>query len=153
MKYLEGAKHDYKLGLVCTGRSAEEAFDFALGMVDQWPDKIDVLYLPRLLVTEEYRGARIDLATNLHEVFSDIEIHFLGANSKFIEEMKYAGELGIVRGMDTSAPYNYAFAGQELDGGEQVNRPEGYFNLMSNQFDLRLVQYNIEVAQNWAQGE
>lgn len=160
MKELEGRKHDYKLGLVCTGRSRWEAFDFAQGMLDQWPEKIDVLYLPRLLVKENDKFARLDLAADLHEVFPDIEMHFLGANSKFIEEMKYAGELGFLRGMDTSAPYNYAFAGQTLDGGQEVNRPEGYFYQESQRFTRSLsiasastLQYNIDLALKWAAGE
>jgi hypothetical protein len=153
MRAIEGSEHDYKLGLVATGRSGEEAYEFALGMVDQWPDKIDVLYLPRLLVTEEYPWRRLDLARNIHEVLPDLPIHFLGANSHFIEEMRYAGELDFLRGMDTSAPYNYAFAGEALDGGAKINRPDDYFTRSTDEFDLGLVQYNIDVARKWANGE
>lgn len=153
LKELQGREHTYKLGLVVTGRSETEAFEFALQMMDQYGDKVDVLYLPRLLVTKENPFTRIDLAQDLLDLFPYEEIHFLGANSLFIREMQEAGKLGIVRGMDTSAPFNYTFHGQKMDEESSCNRPEGYFDLHASKFDWHLLQYNIGLAQEWARGE
>lgn len=152
LRELQGTEHAYKLGLVVTGRSEAEAFEFALQMMDQHGDKIDVLYLPRLLVTKENLYTRIDLAQALKDVFPYEEIHFLGANTLFIREMREAANLGIVRGMDTSAPYNYTFQERKMDEDVPCNRPEGYFDLHASKFDWHLLQYNIGLARDWADG-
>jgi hypothetical protein len=141
----------FKVGVVATGKSPTEA----LRMIDDlmvYANRINVIYIPRLLVKEDDIGARLALADAIHSTYPDKEIHFLGASKYFPEEIQSVARQGFVRGMDTSMPFNYAYARTRQDQGLAIERPEDYFQLKFDHFQLETMHYNISLMLGWVNG-
>lgn len=109
---------------------------------------VHTIGIPRHLVTTLRFDARIRVAEALLQARPRDEqrygygpytydIHFLGTNPHWTQEVRFAEELlpGEIRGVDTSAPYVYAWKGLTLASDEEVKRPEWYF-------DRRYPSYN-----------
>lgn len=140
----------YKLGVVATGTSTEEAYAMVRELTAYYP-YLQVIYIPRLLVTSEYKMARIDLALKLHQVYKDeIEIHFLGASKYFPHELHAAAQYGIVRSMDTSMPYNYAYHLAAVDQDGEISRPDNYFDQLMSMQQQDFMRYNILQMLRWS---
>lgn len=79
----------------------------------------------------------------------DRKIHFLGMNSAFPLEMEYYGERHslqrrMIRGFDTSAPYNFAYFGKHMANGVDIcSRPDGYFEKDAALFHATSLVSNI----------
>jgi hypothetical protein len=79
-------------------------------------------------------------------------VHFLGGSEVWHEEVRYLAEMSMlpeyrfIRGMDTSMPFNYAYAGQDLNdpNAAPTKRPKKYFQLGRSGFDLSLVDKNVD---------
>lgn len=128
--------------------------------VEEWLDKteIKVLGLPRhMLKTCGLVTSRIMLAKWIIEQFGDsFELHFLGMDGNYPLEAELLGrafnsyEHYMVRGLDTSMPFNYAFAKETfLQYGQPTSRPVDYFDLPEDAFPERILKSNIFTLQNW----
>lgn len=152
---------DLKFMVVVQGNTVQEARDCIDMIMQHAGGKIHTLALPRhLIATTDIRGVRLDLADDIFQKYignglPNLEIHCLGAAPSFPREMLYLAQQGIVRGMDTSMPYNYAFKGWRIDAlaPQHVTRPAGYFSLPDNEFDNGMLHHNIGVCKRWANGE
>lgn len=95
---------------------------------------VHTIGIPRHLVTSLRFDARIRVAEALLQARprnkQHYDIHFLGTNPHWMQEVKFAEEIlpGEIRGLDTSAPYVYAWKGLTLASDEEVKRPEWYFD-------------------------
>lgn len=138
------------LGIVAQGRCIDEALTCLSEIMDEHYNRVDVIYLPRLLVKPEDPTARLALAHVVKADYPDKPIHFLGAAPSYIREMEVAGLSGLVRSMDTSAPFNYAYEGSLLEMGEVISRPEKYFDQPASMFSRSVVLANVVTALNWS---
>jgi hypothetical protein len=95
--------------------------------------------------------ARYELASWIKQEYGDIfEIHLLGYNDDWPGELTACD--GIVRSMDTAAPFTAALAHRALDS-IGVPRPHDYFQTEAKDYDYALVEHNIEVLDEWAGAE
>lgn len=140
-----------KYGVVATGKSEQEAYSLVNDIFEYFPS-IPVIYIPRLLITRHNLMARINLASQLHKLLPEVEIHFLGASPYYTNEILAAARLGFVRSMDTSMPFSYAAQNVRVDAGYWLNRPDHYFNLELNEEQLETAKYNVYKMQRWADG-
>jgi hypothetical protein len=104
---------------------------------------VTTIGIPRHLPeTLGYKHARWNIvrwimAERLH-MLAGRDIHFLGMHPQLPREMEQSPSARVrkmVRGFDTSAPYNFAEAGALMQEGATVRRPDGYFDL--DRFDQR----------------
>lgn len=154
-KFMEATQKDRpncKLGFVAAGKDKDEALKTVLSVLESFSDELDVIYIPRSLVTKDAKHARLELASDIVQI-TDKPIHFLGTNPLWIEEVKYAGVSEMVRGVDTSAPFNYAAHGAWIfEENMHVKRPDGYFNYESHMFDKGILGLNITRILEWTYG-
>lgn len=117
--------------------------------------------LPRHLVTTIHFAARVDLVRYLngHFRFPDAtwQVHLLGTNRYWMQEVKYISDVDehrIVRGVDTSAPYCYAYRQQHMCDGI-VERPEEYWTISADAWGNAVpfeahADYNVKCIAKWA---
>lgn len=115
---------------------------------------IHTIGIPRHLIdTLGEPGIRATIATEIHRTYgSRFAIHLLGTNSNYIRELsRFKREFAEanVRGVDTSAPFNYANVGKFIDHWDRIARPGNYFDLEMLHFSIPCVKHNIEVTQEW----
>lgn len=108
---------------------------------------ITVLGIPRHLIsTCKKKDIRSDLALYIRSNYPGYQVHLLGTNPSYIRELsdaKEAFQVAGVRGVDTSAPFNYAYHGKSILEGNYAGRVEDYFNL--NLPTTQALNYNIEL--------
>lgn len=144
---------------VVQGRSRKEAQDCIDMMMELYGDKLKTLALPRhLLQSCDNFDTRLDLAQYIFHNYTGpqggIQIHCLGASHLSAVECLYLAKQGIVRGMDTSMPYNWAFHGKYLNEDlEIIKRPDRYFTQRNIMFRPDALHHNIGVMRRWANGE
>lgn len=142
-----------KLGLVAAGKDRDDAVQTVHEILNsQYAEHIDVLYIPRSLVTKDTPYERLYVASELLKHYEDLPIHCLGTSSQFIEEPVLLAQSGMIRSVDTSAPFNYAWAKDYIDSGVHVARPAKYFDLQSGFFQDEFVLHNINKLLTWATG-
>jgi hypothetical protein len=152
---LEANPGALKIGAVAQSTSIEGALWTAEHLLTKFPHEIDVLYIPRLLIaTTQRTTARVELALLLEEKLNlqerHIGIHLLGAHHDApMEVLRVTQDAPNVRSMDTSMPFNYAYAGAHFGEGHH-KRPEGYFELAAHDFNPPLAAQNVEVLLRWA---
>lgn len=138
---------------VAQGKTFQEVRDCIDIMMYGHGARLHTLALPRHLVTTVSTEARLSLASYIRTEYGRIRIHCLGASPDFPEEMLELGKQGIVDGMDTSMPYNYASEGAYVDEpGWRISRPKRYFELRSGMFKADCLHHNIGVMKRWASG-
>lgn len=119
-------------------------------------DRVATIGLPRHLVkTLRSNAARLDMARWIQKKYQKrFAIHLLGAAPQWPGELFFARELGFVRGMDTSMPFNYALRGLILsDDYRNVTRPDNYFSTEFNAEQNILARRNVSAMNQWASGE
>lgn len=134
--------------------SVRTAYNMATMLADRYP-QIKTLGIPRsICATIGRRQARIDVANDLASKLTNrFQLHFLGANPNWIMELYYAAKYAPhVRSMDTSAPFNYAIAGEDVFSKKVITRPTGYFRAVRT-IDAGLIKSNIETMKAWANAE
>jgi hypothetical protein len=145
---------DVKVGVVVQGDNMDECnrvIDY-FAEHNRLADAFQVFYLPRHVLKFD-REARLKLAEKIHDVFDDkYEIHCLGTNPIWMQEVEELGQQKIVRGVDTSAPFNYAFATTYIDMGAPVSRPDNYFDLPVDAFTSAVLDANIRRLKAWVNG-
>ena len=146
-----------KIGIVAQGENRSEVIDFVDYFLEHHALEFDTIHLPRHLIGSLGPVGRISIAKALKQTYPSLfdayDVHFLGAHYEAPAELlRLAHEMPEVRSMDTSMPYNYAYAGSGLTGGRH-KRPEGYFELRREDFkDLNLVHENIRIMKRWVNG-
>lgn len=145
---------DAKVGIVVQGDNMDECnrvTDY-FAEHDRYARAFEVFYLPRHVLKFD-REARLKLAEKINDAFNETyEIHCLGTNPLWMSEVWELGQQKIVRGVDTSAPFNYANLHKYVDMGEVVKRPDGYFDLPVSAFPPYIVDANVQRLQRWADG-
>ena len=142
-------------GYVAQGTSVQEAFDLVKKVATSiYSELYSVVFLPRLLIksSDDYY-ARIKLAEMINNLFPKLEIHLFGASRMFPQEYKAAAkEAPFIRSMDTSQPFVYAYHGMTMYNfgtDEGPARPKNYFKLVEADFDMGLVNRNVQEMVAW----
>lgn len=116
---------------------------------------ITVLGIPRHLIsTCKQKNIRAELAMYIRRNYPGYQVHLLGTNPAYIRELKeysYDFHIAGVRGVDTSAPFNYAYRAKSILDGEHAGRPEDYFNV--NLSVKGAVDYNIQILKSWVNSD
>jgi hypothetical protein len=127
-----------------------------MGMIAWYSDKywVDTLGIPRhLLETCGDSRIRVKLAALIEELYPGrFKLHMLGTNPEHMDEVVHLGRMDNIRGIDTSAPFVYAYSGHQLDCGKPFKRPEAYFDMRGILFDYALVETNVMILERWARG-
>jgi hypothetical protein len=113
-----------------------------------------VVGLPRhLLTTFNLDRARIGILNHIErETEGQAQVHLLGTNPKWPSEIKHIANIyPWVRGVDSSMPYNWTMARNELGDEGTVARPENYFT-EERDLDSALLEHNVNTYMRWASG-
>lgn len=148
---------------VAQGATYKEVKDCIDMMMELHGERLHTIALPRhLLETTGDATIRISLAQEIFHDYSGpqggIRIHCLGASPMYAMEMLELGKQGIVDGMDTSMPYNWAYNDSYLNEafllktGTPIRRPPRYFSRPARNFDTDALHYNIGKCKRWANG-
>lgn len=115
---------------------------------------ITVLGLPRHLIsTTKNKKARAELAAYIYSNYPGYQIHLLGTNPSYIRELRenaYDFHAANVRGVDTSAPFNYAWGAKSMLKGDYCGRPEYYFEMSLP--TTQTLDHNIQLLKAWVNG-
>jgi hypothetical protein len=144
-----------KIGYALQGRTEfelKEAYD-TLRKSTRLYDSIDVLYIPRLVVTPDNPRARVNTAAYIFDKERlPKPIHFLGASVHAIDEGKWVrdGLGGRIRSMDTSAPFVYALRGAYINDGSRIQRDiDTYFTSQWPEGLRHIAKVNMEIMNAW----
>lgn len=140
--------------LVAQGKTVNEIWDMLLVAIARHPS-ITTIGLPKHLVTTVDTHARVVLTNRIKEMYQDrFDIHFLGSSPALPNEIMYVSNM--VRSMDTSMPFAFAWHGLNIGhpdvehgGRTDAERPTDYFNRPAQEFDIALVNKNIETMKSW----
>lgn len=133
-----------------------QTYEECMGMVDAVKDLpfITTLGIPRhLLKTIGDPHVRGDLVEDLEMHYGTrYQFHMLGASPTWTQELQWIalryGE--IVRGMDTSMPYTYAYYCTDIPSDVALARPENYFEGIFNEAGAAVADKNVERMLSWA---
>jgi len=142
---------------VLQGRTYEEFLEGAhFARESQW---IDTIGIPRhMLATTGDYSARSRLSNEISPWQSAKPIHFLGTSPNHpTEVLRLANfrhtDQSLLRGIDTSAPFNFAHEHVFMNGWRApVPRPGNYFHLSILQFPLKHVSQNVSDLLQWCDG-
>ncbi len=145
-----------KLGFVLHGNNARDAIETYERLKRDsaaFFKRLEVLYIPRILVTPENPKARIEVADYiLRSETLPRRIHFLGASPHRIDEGKWLREglVRAVRSMDTSAPFVYALRHSYVNDGKKYLRDQDtYFSSLVTNNIRAIAMRNCEVMDEW----
>jgi len=97
--------------------------------------------------------ARFELALEIKKRYGiRYDIHLLGFSDQWPTELQHCASVsGLVRSMDTIAPFSYAHRGVSIEevGRVEVPRPDNYFELTYADFDHDLLLHNINALDQW----
>ena len=144
---------DMSLVAVAQGRTGIELQRMIEVIADM--RRVTTIGIPRhLLATIGNNAARLTLAKWITKRYNHrFEIHFLGAAPAWPYEIFFARELGIVRSMDTSMPFNYALNNLALrDDRLNIARPDNYFEAEFTVQQDELARRNCTIMHQWATG-
>ncbi len=158
----KGFRTGVAFGFVLHGRSYIDCVEnyHTLLSAPKLLEQIGVIYLPRMLVTEDALRTRVELADYIMSIKTPNRklkkpIHFLGASPYWMREVKEAaklanGSLKRVRSMDTSAPYVYAMRNKYIDEGVIRRDEETYFDSVLDSEQREIAQGNCNVMDLWS---
>lgn len=155
--FTEGVPKTTKYGFVLHGYNSRDAIDNfnTLTKVKRVYDKLDVIYIPRMLVTMRELDARLTTAEYIAKTAPDKKIHLLGASPMFLREVHLVRDVGLgdkVRSMDTSAPFVYALRDKLVDGDAVISRDHvTYFHGSIHPGQRRLAAQSMTLLDKWAQ--
>lgn len=152
MEFEEYADPRFKYMAVLQGQTWEELEQCVNAYA--WIDYVDVIGVPRHLITtigdNEIRVAVVRMIQERWE--NRFQIHLLGTHPSYIQELARCGqlfnELG-VRGVDTSAPFNYAWQEKMISHFDDVPRSSTYFTDSFAGVRYNLLRDNIESMVEW----
>jgi hypothetical protein len=144
-----------KIAVVVHGQTQRQAQEFIRNIHALNDARVTTLMIGRAFSRHVgNRTARYTLAAWIKQEFGDrYQIHLLGYNDPW-GPAELAACQGIVRSMDTVAPFTAALAGVAIDSpacqAAAPPRPADYFDLPTTAFPKHLVEHNIEVLDEWA---
>jgi hypothetical protein len=98
--------------------------------------------------------ARLELALQIKKRYGDqFQIHLLGFSDEWPTELQHcASHPGLIRSLDTIAPFSYAYYGYPIEAAGRVSvpRPDNYFSLDLGDFPDNLINLNIKTLDRWA---
>jgi len=98
--------------------------------------------------------ARLELALQIKKRHGNrFQIHLLGFSDEWPTELQHCATYpGLIRSLDTIAPFSYAYHGYPIEAAGRVSvpRPDNYFKLGLTDFPTMLVAENIQVLDKWA---
>ena len=142
--------NDFKWMFVAQGTTVDEFVESGIWAAGQ--DWITTIGIPRHALTSVEDPSRMShrshISNRLTAAGSDKEIHFLGANKDYPNEVETLANRGstiqaYVRGMDTSMPFNYAFRGIECHQAG-IGRPDNYFDRGLWEFNQDILEKNLQ---------
>jgi hypothetical protein len=140
------------LGYVAQGRSVGEVQQ-GINAAMKLGIKPRTVYVPRLLLQATGEPlVRIMIGLWVRDHYPEVEVHFFGMDPYYMHEAQKANHMmrDELRGMDTSAPYNFTYGKQRIDDLQaSVPRPENYFDLKVSEFDRELLDLNIRKLLAW----
>lgn len=143
----------YKLGFVAQGSNYREVYSLVETVMNShYAELVSVVYIPRLLVTQEHLYTRLDLAQFIHNKYPHLEIHLFGMPKMFLGEIPLIRKIPFIRSFDTSAPFNWAFANMELQShwtAISISRPDDYFYRRPDKAEQYLITRNIDIMMDW----
>jgi len=117
-------------------------------------EHVTVVGVPRhMLGTLGTQACRIEFSNWIENQYPGrFEQHFLGTNPIWIGEVKAASKYTVARSVDTSMPFSYAIAGEDLaETTAEIIRPRAYFETdWTFRVDINLVRRNIATLLGWA---
>jgi len=145
-----GVDHRFKYMGVVQGQSLDECCACVEAYYSDHGN-ITVLGIPRHLIhTTNTKDIRAQLASYIRGNYPSYQVHLLGTNPSYIKELRvHATDFAIagVRGVDTSAPFNYAWGAKSMLEGQHCGRPEYYFEI--NLPTTQALDYNIQLLKAW----
>jgi hypothetical protein len=115
-----------------------------------------IVGIPRWLGEELHPEARIEVARHVANCHTGTEIHLLGLNRRLPSDIQHIARhhRSIARGVDTDAPFVWAYNDSLLDGVADIGyqRPKNYLQLTRDKFPVDLVNKNIRTLLEWARG-
>jgi hypothetical protein len=142
---------EFKYMAVVQGETPHDCLELIHFYLSQ--DWITCIGIPRQLIKFD-RNIRSALAEYIRRHDYNIDIHLLGTSPDYILELRDLGSFYRdlnVRGVDTSAPFNYALANRWIGDGDVIPRPKDYFShKCANSAPLLA---NIETMTGWAHGQ
>lgn len=138
----------YRYMMVAQGTTVMECIQtLDMIMTDSKFAYITCVGIPRLLNRLD-KHARFKVAKYIAQkgYHSAMEFHFLGA-AHDLDEVGYLEQIGIGRGIDTSAPIYMGLKGHDIRIADYYARPQNFFELSKNHF---MVERNVDTYLGWA---
>jgi hypothetical protein len=152
--------HGTQFGVVAQGDNWAASMALVDAVMERdYSHLIDIVYLPKLLLNDGDRYARIRLAEMINTKYNErLVIHLFGANKSWPMEVNFiAMQAPFVRSIDTSLPFAAAMQGVRLSTnaseGMKIGRAEDYFESHMPYEQKVLAAQNIATYLEWAQGE
>lgn len=116
-------------------------------MAQSW---ITTIGLPRhAIATCNDNRVRQALAMYVATFSQAKQVHLLGGAPSYPRELMDLSFAACVRSTDTSAPFNFAYAGKGMTSREAIKRPDGYFDLDQTTFDHDQTNTNVQKLMEW----
>jgi hypothetical protein len=142
------------IAAVAHGKSVAEALAFVTEL-----DARDILLQVKTISISRtvcYRScnptARFELALEIKHRFPRFAIHLLGLSDDWPTELQHCASVpGLIRSLDTIAPFSFAYAGLPIEavGISKVPRPDNYFQLRATDINRDLLEHNIRTLDLW----
>lgn len=143
-----------QIAAVAHGRTIMEAVAFVteLNARDQ-SRQVKTISISRTVCYKTHNPtARFEVALEIKRRFGHrYDIHLLGLSDQWATELQHCASFpGLIRSLDTAAPFIFAYRGISIGalGFIEVPRPDNYFQLQRSDFDHQLVATNIRVLDN-----
>jgi hypothetical protein len=157
MADLHNTQFEFKprIAAVAHGKSVDEAIAFVTELnARDIEHQVKTISISRTVC---YRScnptARYELALEIKHRFQErYAIHLLGMSDEWPTEIQHCASVpGLIRSLDTVAPFTFAYAGLPIEavGISKVPRPNDYFHLGREDLNLRLIERNIKTLDLW----
>jgi len=158
IKHLTQPHFDRKprIAAVVHGRNLPEAIAYVQELSTRDIDRqVKTISISRTVCYKTHNPtARFELALEIKRLFrSRYDIHLLGLSDHWPTEIQHCASVpGLIRSLDTAAPFIFAYRGLPITyvAMQEVPRPDNYFMLKPSDFpSLSLLEHNIEVLDVW----
>lgn len=144
-----------RIAAVAHGKSVDEALAFVTELnARDIEHQVKTISISRTVCYKSCNPtARYELALEIKHRFQErYAIHLLGMSDEWPTEIQHCASVpGLIRSLDTVAPFTFAYAGLPIEavGISKVPRPNDYFHLGREDLNLRLIERNIKTLDLW----
>lgn len=142
-----------KVGYVAQGRTLRDALEGVMTWRSFYGALAQVVYIPRILMDFTHGTARIELASLIHSMMPELEIHLFGMNKAWPSEILAAGKSPYIRSVDSSLPFYYGMNLQGMWSQQRIDRPEHYFESVLDSEQMAQCDENVAQLLVWADGQ